>query len=96
MTKKNYVTALTFPSNVRVLDFKGVSYPVAYLGSVPQGDGPDERQLLYWDPSLRLEAGESKMIRVHTPSYPGRFRTVVEGLAADGSPVHAEWTFEVE
>lgn len=96
VTKKNYVTALTFPSNVRVLDFKGVSYPVAYLGSVPQGDGPDERQLLYWDPSLRLEAGESKMIRVHTPSYPGRFRTVVEGLAADGSPVHAEWTFEVE
>ena len=96
VTKKNYVTALTFPSNVRVLDFKGVSYPVAYLGSVPEGEGPDERQLLYWDPSLRLEKGEDKMVRIHTPSYSGRFRAVAEGLAEDGSPVHSEWTFEVE
>lgn len=96
ITKKNYVTALDFPSNVRVLDFKGVSYPVAYLGAAPQGGGSDERQLLYWDPSLRMDAGEKKMVRIHTPSYSGRFRAVVEGLAADGTPIHAEWTFEVE
>ena len=33
ITKKNYVTALHFPANVRVLDFQGVAYPVAYNGS---------------------------------------------------------------
>ena len=96
ITKKNYVTALTFPANVRVVDFKGVSYPVAYYGEVPEGEGDDLRQTLYWDPSMRIEAGGQKRVKFHAPGYAGRFRAVAEGIAADGTPVHHEWTFEVE
>jgi len=46
ISKNNYVTALSFPPSVRVVDFKGVSYPLAYPGGVP-AEGADWRQLLY-------------------------------------------------
>ncbi len=96
ITKRNYVTALTFPSNVRVLDYQGVSYPVAYYGNPPEGEGDDLRQVLYWDPSLRVDAGGQSRVTFRTPGYAGRFRAVADGIAEDGSPVHYEWTFEVE
>ena len=96
ITKKNYVTALHFPANVRVVDFQGVSYPVAYSGAVPEGEGQDQRQLLYWHPILNLDAGSDYRIEFTTPGYAGRFRVVAEGFAADGSPISREFTFEVE
>ena len=96
ITKKNYVTALHFPANVRVVDFQGVSYPVAYSGAVPEGEGQDLRQLLYWHPILNLEAGSDYRIEFTTPGYAGRFRVVAEGFAADGSPISRAFTFEVE
>lgn len=94
VTKKNYVTALQFPDNTRVVDFKGVSWPVAYPGAAPAGE--DLRQLLFWHPSLRLPAGTDVRIPLRTPAYAGRFRIVVEGRNADGSPVRASASFEVE
>ena len=59
VTKKNYVTTLSFPDNVKVVDFNGVSYPVAYYGGTPPEGVEDVRQLLYWDPALRLASGEN-------------------------------------
>ena len=96
ITKKNYVTALHFPASVRVVDFQGVAYPVAYSGAVPEGEGQDLRQLLYWHPILNLDAGSDYRIEFTTPGYAGRFRVVAEGFAADGSPISREFTFEVE
>lgn len=96
ITKKNYVTALPFPSNVRVTDFKGVSWPVAYTGEAPRDEGSDLRQVLYWHPAVKLEGGTEQRISLHLPGYLGRFRIVAEGLAADGTPLRAETTFEVE
>ena len=96
ITKKNYVTALHFPASVRVVDFQGVAYPVAYSGAVPEGEGQDLRQLLYWHPILNLDAGSDSRIEFTTPGYAGRFRVVAEGFAADGSPISREFTFEVE
>ena len=96
ITKKNYVTALQFPASVRVLDFQGVSYPVAYEGSVPAGDGQDLRQVLYWHPALALEAGAGRRIELRAPDYPGRFKVVAEGLTAEGKPIFQTFSFEVE
>lgn len=96
VTKKNYVTALTFPANVRVVDFKGVSYPVAYYGTKPEGLEVDRRQVLYWDPAVRIAQGGQHRFQIHAPGYSGKFRAVAEGVASDGTPIHQEWTFEVE
>ena len=96
ITKKNYVTALHFPSNVRVVDFQGVAYPVAYNGAVPEGEGQDLRQLLYWHPILQLDADADYRLEFTAPGYTGRFKAVAEGFTEDGKPIHQEFTFEVE
>ena len=96
ITKKNYVTALHFPASVRVVDFQGVAYPVAYNGAVPEGEGQDLRQLLYWHPILNLDAGSDYRLEFNTPGYAGRFKAVAEGFTEDGKPVYQEFTFEVE
>ncbi len=94
VSKKNYVTALDFPSSVCVVDFDGVRYPVAYLGEAPSGD--DWRQLLYWHPSLILDNGGKQTIKLTAPRYPGRFCIVAEGLSAGGKAVRAVAHFVVE
>lgn len=96
ITKKNYVTALHFPASVRVVDFQGVAYPVAYNGAVPEGEGQDLRQLLYWHPILNLEAGSDYRLEFNTPGYAGHFKAVAEGFTEDGKPIYQEFTFEVE
>ena len=96
ITKKNYVTALHFPASVRVVDFQGVAYPVAYNGAVPEGEGQDLRQLLYWHPILNLDAGSDYRLEFNTPGYAGRFKAVAEGFTEDGKPVYQEFSFEVE
>ena len=96
ISKKNYVTALHFPANVRVVDFQGVAYPVAYNGAVPEGEGQDLRLLLYWHPILNLDAGSDYRVEITTPGYSGRFKAVAEGFAEDGTPIYQEFSFEVE
>ena len=96
VSKKNYVTALHFPANVRVVDFQGVTYPVAYNGAVPEGEGKDLRQLLYWHPILNLDAGSDYRLEFTAPDYAGRFKAVAEGFAGDGTPIYQEFSFEVE
>ena len=96
VTKKNYVTALHFPANVRVLDFQGVAYPVAYNGAVPKGEGQDLRQLLYWHPLLQVDAASDYRIEFTAPGYAGRFKVVAEGFTEDGKPVYQTFTFDVE
>ena len=94
VTKNNYVTSLRFPDNVRVVDFKGVSYPVACPGTVLHPE-KDLRQLLFWHPALEIKAGEALHIPLSIPSYEGRFRAVAEGWTKDGTPVRAECFFVV-
>ena len=81
---------------MRVVDFQGVAYPVAYNGAVPEGEGQDLRQLLYWHPVLNLDACSDYRIEIHTPGYAGRFKAVAEGFTEDGKPVYQEFSFEVE
>ena len=95
ISKRNYVTALRFPENVRVVDFKGVSYPVAYTGSLPSGTQKEMRELLFWHPALDVAADTRTQISFRTPSYAGTFRIVVEGWTADGKAVRQESLFEV-
>ena len=96
ITKKNYVTALKFPENTRVVDFKGVAYPVSYRGQAPVGE-KDLRQVLLWLPAQALTEASPLEIPIQTPSYAGDFIIRIQGLLQDdGSPVSAEYRFSVE
>ncbi len=95
VSKNNYVTRLHFPPNVRVMDFKGASYPVYYAGGRPAGD-KDLRQVLYWHPAFEAKAGRRNEINLEIPGYKGRFKAVAEGWKRGGIPVRAEYTFEIQ
>lgn len=93
ITRKGYVKALQFKDNVRVIDFKGVFYPVAYLGTAV--NGADYRQLLYWHPALKMASRESRSLSLTAPAYSGTFRMIAEGLTADGKPFREVLDFQV-
>ena len=95
VTKKGDISSFKFDRNVVIVDWQGECYPVAFTcKDLPEG-GEDLRGTLYWHPLVEVGAGAGTELEIRTPSYPGRFKVVVEGLAADGSPVRAETSFEV-
>ena len=95
VTKQNYVKAVQFPANVRVLDFKGCCYPLAYTGGY-YGSNEDLRQLLFWHPSIILPAGETIRLPLSAPSLPGHYIVRAEGLDDEGTPVQAEFQFDIQ
>ena len=93
ITTARNISVVKFPDTVRILDFEGTSYPLAYQQCPVSGQ--DLRQTVYWHPAVEVPAGGVEHITVQTPSYAGRFRIIVEGLDSDGRPLHQEATFEV-
>lgn len=95
ISRKDYVKAIRFPSNVQVTDFKGVSYPMAYLGGASETER-DLRQLLYWHPAFNISAGQKVSLQLKAPSYEGLFRVLVEGIDSSGVPLRGEFFFEIK
>lgn len=48
---------------------------------------PDRRNLLYWDPFLKVEASEPVSIRFITPDAPGRYLILIRGWNQDTNTV---------
>ena len=95
VTKKGDISSFRFDPDVRIIDWQGVCYPVAYTRPVRDNGGDDLRNTLYWHPVITLEPGERLKVDVLTPSYQGIFRVVAEGISYDGNPVYSETGFEV-
>ena len=93
VTYKGTLPSMSFEDNVRIVDFQGASYPLAYTCEGVGKDYPDYRQTIFWHPLLTLGPGESLEVECKMPVYPGRFEAFVEGLAEDGSPVSASASF---
>lgn len=98
VTYKHDMPGMTFGENVRIVDFKGVSWPLAYTcrGEVLSGDYPDYRNTIYWHPSVVVPAGGSIEIPVVTPFYGATFDVVVEGVSSNGVPIYETSSFVVE
>ena len=96
VTYKQNLPSVTFPDNVRIVDFQGASYPAAYTCKGVGGDYPDYRQTVLWEPLVGARAGEEVSLDVVLPDYKGRFRVVVEGLSSSGEPLRATAEFSAE
>ena len=96
ITRKNYVTAIDFPAGVRVVDFQGVSYPLAYLGGTYSSSEKDYRQVLYWHPLQQINPSEALQLNLQAPSYSGRFLLIAEGLTETGEAFRQIYPFEVK
>lgn len=95
-TYKGNLPSIEFGRNVRVVNFQGASYPLAYTCANLSDEYPDYRRTIYWHPVLELKAGESVDIDLTTPAYGGQFRVVLEGLESDGTAVREYNTFEIK
>lgn len=96
-TYKHNLPSMKFGDRVRVLKFRGVSYPAAYTGaSLPDASlWPDFRRTVYWHPMIELPAGEAATIDVRLPGAAGDYTVVVEGITSDGQPIYARSAFSV-
>ena len=95
VTYKGTLPSMQFEDNVRIVEFQGCSYPLAYTCQGVGSDYPDYRQTLYWHPLLTLAPGESLEVECKTPAYSGRFAVQAEGLDAAGQAVAAYATLDV-
>ena len=95
VTAKGDISSFKFGRNVVIVDWQGESYPVAYTCRNLDQTGEDLRGTLYWHPQIELEPGESVTIEVRTPSYPGNFNIVAEGITTDGQPIRSGTSFGI-
>lgn len=95
VTYKHTLPGFKFGGNVRVVDYQGVSVPMAATGAALEREEgyPDYRQTLYWHPMLEVEPGTTVRIPVKLPDYKGRFSVVAEGLSIDGKPLEGHTSF---
>ena len=93
VTYKNNLASMKFEDNVRIVNFQGLSYPLAYTCEGVGNDYPDYRQTIYWNPSVTIAPGETVELKCKTPAYGGRFDIVAEGLSEKLEPVHTAGSF---
>lgn len=98
VTYKHNLPGFQFGGNVRVVDFQGVSWPTSFTGQALRDEEgyPDYRQTIYWHPLLTLAPGQTLVIPCKLPDYKGGFKVWLEGLSADGTPLHAETSFSTK
>ena len=93
VTYKGTLPSMAFEDNVRIVDFQGTCYPLAYTCEGVGDEYPDYRQTLLWHPLLTLGPGESLEMDCKMPVYSGHFEAVAEGLSSSGEPVSASSVF---
>ena len=86
VTYKKNLPGIKFNDGVRVVQFKGCSYPMAFTCQEIGDDFPDYRELLYWHPQIKLPAGESSSIKVKIPANVKEIRICAEGMMENGTP----------
>ena len=86
VTYKKNLPGIKFNDGVRVVQFKGCSYPMAFTCQEIGDDFPDYRELLYWHPQIKLPAGESSAIKVKIPANVKEIRICAEGMIENGTP----------
>ena len=85
VTFKGDMGGIRFGNNVRILDYDGAAYPVAF-GPSEDPRYPNQRETLLWQPLLELQAGESKVLPALRADE--GLVLVAEGLTADGTPIY--------
>src|SRR5574344_9549 len=94
VTYKKNLPSFSMSDNVRIVDYQGPDFPMAYTCAGTGKDYPDYRQTLYWHPSISIEPGASYTIQCKTPAYRGRFNIAVEGLTGNCEPVSTSSSFD--
>lgn len=92
-TFKKNMPGVVFNDSVRITDWAGVSYPVAFTQPYLYGD--DVRQTIWWHPLKQLASEEAGTIHVFAPEYQGDFVVELQGVTEDGEVFYERSYFSV-
>lgn len=94
ISKRGNMAFMDFGSNVRIVDYDGVCYPMEFTHKYAAGE--DTRQTILWKPELELAPGAVTELKCEIPDYDGNFVVVVEGVTEDGELIHKKARITVE
>ena len=69
--------------------------PPVYATETDSSD-PDFRQLLFWDPSITINDGQSVIIEFYTGDLKGDYIVKAEGITADGTTIYEQIIITVQ
>lgn len=91
-----------FGPHVLVLDYEGLQmerefYSPSYNNTIAASTHiPDFRNVLQWDPHIKLQGNNSATLSFYTSDLPGKYVVVVQGISYNGLPGSKTITFEVK
>lgn len=93
-SKKNNYAGIIWPEDVVFLEYETLQPQVIFEASAPSSDRlPDFRNLLYWNPSVPLNATQS--LQFPTSNHCSTYEVLVRGLSPDGKVIYSKKEFQV-
>jgi hypothetical protein len=92
---------LTIGENTLVVDNPGPLPSVRFDELLPESSGnsdhfPDFRQLLYWNPDVKVFHEKPVLIKIKAPRNEGVFKIVINGITGNNQPLSSCHTFLVK
>jgi hypothetical protein len=56
---------------------------------------PDFRNLLFWEPTIKIAGTESEEITFYTSDLPGKYIGVIQGISNNGDMIYTNFSFDV-
>lgn len=100
-TYKGDLGGFKFSPETVIIDYEGLQQHKEFYSpryeTVPEINSriPDGRHLLYWNPDVQINGKEARQLEFYTSDQPGTYKVTVQGIAADGTPLYGETTFQV-
>ena len=88
--------------NALVVEYEGLQQQRAFYSpqyaatSETENHLPDFRNVLYWDPQVKLDSNGKILLSFYTSDMKGRFIAFVQGIYNNGLPAMGVTTFEVK
>ncbi|MGI4763256.1 MAG: hypothetical protein ACRYF0_21260 [Janthinobacterium lividum] len=101
-TYKNNLGGFRLPPRALLETYDGLQGQREFFA--PRYDTPQQQQspladlrnLLYWNPDVKLQQGHDQQLEFYTSDQPGRYLVVVQGLATDGQCDSTSTVLEVK
>jgi hypothetical protein len=101
-TKENDLGGIELPENSFFFNFKNfedqesIKFPEYHVNDSTDGNLPDYRNCLYWDPDLHINPSPSTQVNFYTSDSRGEYIIYVRGVTKTGDLIEGNCGFRVE
>jgi hypothetical protein len=96
VSKNNDFAGIDLPSSGTFINFRFLEDCITdHSSESGAGNLPDARNTVYWDPDLKMTAGEITVIRFMTPATTGKYEVILTEIGKYGALNIGKAEFEV-